>query len=117
MILERALDLGRLVGQSDEYQALKRAGDRLSGDGELKQSLERLRTLQVAAVEQADRGEPSRPEQEAELESLLGRVQTNPLYQALVAAQANFDKLMYRINQQILEGMKRGAESRIITLG
>jgi len=39
------------------------------------------------------------------------------VYQAVVAAQANFEKLMTKINAKIFEGMKQGAASPIITLG
>jgi hypothetical protein len=34
-----------------------------------------------------------------------------------VAAQTNFDKLMIRVNDQIMEGIRKGAASPIITLG
>lgn len=117
MIVERALELGRLVGQSEEYQAMKRANDRMMAEQELREALDQLRALQIALAEQSDRGEPPRPEQQSELDRIVSGVQGHPLYQGVVAAQANFDKLMYRINEQILEGMKKGSESRIITLG
>lgn len=117
MIAERALELGRLLGQSEEYQALKRANDRMMAEQELRDALEQLRGLQLGLAERAERGQTPKPEQQTELDQLIGRVQVHPLYQGVVTAQANFDKLMYRINEQILEGMKRGAESRIITLG
>lgn len=116
MVVERALELGRLVGQSEEYQALRRANDRLMGEQELRDALEQLRSLQIALAERADRGEAPGAAQQAELDALVGRVQEHPLYQGVVAAQANFDKLMYKVNEQILEGMKRGSESRIITI-
>jgi hypothetical protein len=50
------------------------------------------------------------------MDALLGTVQSSPIYQAFVAAQANFDKLMTRLNEQLFEGIRLGAESRIITL-
>jgi hypothetical protein len=37
--------------------------------------------------------------------------------QSYVAARANFEKLMTKVNQQISEGMEKGATSSIITLG
>jgi hypothetical protein len=37
--------------------------------------------------------------------------------QAYVVARANFEKLMAKVNQQISEGMDKGATSSIITLG
>ncbi len=117
VIDERAIDLGRLVGQSEEYQALKRANDRLMQETELKAGLERLRELQISLTDQMDRGTPPSPAQQAEVDNLVGKLQGHPTYQAVVSAQSNFDKFMYRINEWILDGIKKGAESRIITLG
>jgi hypothetical protein len=51
-----------------------------------------------------------------EYNNLLSTIQADSRYQAVVAAQANFDKLMLRVNEQILEGIKKGAASPIITL-
>ena len=117
MIAERAVDLGRLVGQSDEYQALKRANDRLMEEAPLREALESLRRLQVDVAQNMDRGREPTADQQLELDKLLGIVQAHPAYQGVVAAQSNFDKLMLRINDWILEGIKKGSESRIITLG
>ena len=46
----------------------------------------------------------------------LQSVQGNPVYQQVVAAQANFEKMMAKVNARIYEGMKQGAASPIITL-
>ena len=54
---------------------------------------------------------------ERELESLLTQVQSRPTYQRLLVAQENFDKIMGRANDWILEGIEKGAASPIITLG
>jgi cell fate (sporulation/competence/biofilm development) regulator YlbF (YheA/YmcA/DUF963 family) len=116
MILKRAEDLGRLIGQSEEYQALKRASDRMMADTPLTKSLERLQRLQLEIHERLDRGEPPLAETQDELDRLMGTVQASPLYQGIVVAQAGFDKLMERVNDQIVGGIKLGAESRIITL-
>jgi hypothetical protein len=39
------------------------------------------------------------------------------VYQRLVAAQENFDKIMSKVNDWIVDGIERGATSSIITLG
>jgi cell fate (sporulation/competence/biofilm development) regulator YlbF (YheA/YmcA/DUF963 family) len=117
MINDRAVDLGRLVGQSDEYQALKRANDRLMEEAELRGALERLRTLQLTVAEGLDRGVEPSLEQQKEIDGLVGKVQSHPAYQQVVAAQSNFDKLMMKVNEWILDGIKQGSASRIITLG
>ncbi len=117
MIQEKAFELGRLVGQSEEFQAFKRANERLKDEPELKVQLEQLRSLQLKVAEQLDRGVAPTPEQQSEIDRLIGTVQSHPAYQVLVAAQMNYDKLMVRINDWIGDGIARGAESRIITLG
>ena len=117
MINDRAMDLGRLVGQSEEYQALKRANDRLMEETELRQALERLRALQLQVAEGLDHGHEPTLDQQKEIDGLVGKVQVHPAYQQVVAAQSNFDKLMMKVNEWILDGIKQGATSRIITLG
>jgi hypothetical protein len=53
---------------------------------------------------------------EQQLDELLGKVQGNATYQRAVVSQENFDKLMMRVNDWILDGIKKGAASPIITL-
>ena len=44
-------------------------------------------------------------------------LEVSPVGQSYVTARANFEKLMAKVNQQISEGMEKGATSSIITLG
>ncbi len=117
MLNERAVELGRLIGQSDEYKAVRRANDALGADKEAVTLLQQMEKLRRQAAEMMDRGEQPTAEMEQELEQLLGQVQVNPLYQRMIVAQENFDKIMMQVNQWILEGIKKGATSGIITLG
>ena len=48
---------------------------------------------------------------------LLGQIQGKTVYQRAVSAQENFDKIMLRVNNWILDGIRKGATSSIITLG
>ena len=61
-------------------------------------------------------GQEPEPAEAEEYNKLLGEVQSDASYQGLVAAQSNFDKFMLRVQDQILEGIRKGAESPIITL-
>jgi len=45
MLSERAVELGRLIGQSAEYQAVKRANEALNEDREVVAALQRMDTL------------------------------------------------------------------------
>jgi cell fate (sporulation/competence/biofilm development) regulator YlbF (YheA/YmcA/DUF963 family) len=117
MIDERARDLGRLIGQSKEYQELKRANEALSQDAEAVKLLKGMEQLRHEAQRMIERGERPTPEMEKQLDELLGKVQVQTAYQRLIAAQENFDKLMSRVNEWILEGIEKGAASPIIMLG
>ena len=117
MLQDKATELGRLIGQSDEYRAVKRTSDALGEDREavtLIREMERLRREAQAMIE---RGQNPTPEMEQQLDDLLSKVQVNATYQRAIAAQDNFDKLMLRVNEWISEGIRKGATSSIITLG
>ena len=117
MLSERAVELGRLIGQSPEYQAVKRTNDLLNGDAAAMALLEKMEGLRSEAQKMMERGESPSGEMEGELDQLLGQVQTNPTYQRVMVANENFDKVMAQVNQWILDGIRKGAASPIITLG
>ena len=117
MIEERSKELGRLIGQSSEYQAVKRASDALNGDREAVALLQNMEKLRQEAQRMIERGERPTEEMERQLDEMLGQVQANPAYQRLIVAQENFDKLMAKANEWILEGIEKGATSPIIMLG
>jgi cell fate (sporulation/competence/biofilm development) regulator YlbF (YheA/YmcA/DUF963 family) len=117
VIPDKAKELGRLIGQSDEYAALKRAQERVGEAKELRDRLDKLRSMADALERTAATGtQPSEADVNA-YDQLLSQIQGDSLYQAVVAAQTNFDKLMMRVNDQIMEGIRKGAASPIITLG
>ncbi|MBX3175201.1 MAG: YlbF family regulator [Gemmatimonadaceae bacterium] len=117
MLQDKAVEVGRLIGQSAEYQAVKRANEALNGDREVVTALQRMEQLRAEAQELIGRGEQPSEQMEQELDTLLQKVQGNSLYQQFVAANENFDKVMVQVNQWMLEGIRKGATSSIITLG
>ena len=117
MIEDKAKDLGRLIGQSTEYQAVKRASDALNEDKDTVALLQKMEQLRVDAQRMMQRGERPSEDMERQLDTLLGQIQGRPTYQRLLVAQENFDKIMGRVNDWILEGIEKGATSSIITLG
>jgi cell fate (sporulation/competence/biofilm development) regulator YlbF (YheA/YmcA/DUF963 family) len=117
MLQDKAQELGRLIGQSDEYKAVKRTSEALNEDKEAVSLLERMERLRLDAQAMMDRGESPTPDMERQLDDLLSKVQQNSTYQRALSAQDNFDKLMLRVNEWISDGIRRGAASPIITLG
>ncbi|CAN5561367.1 hypothetical protein BH09GEM1_BH09GEM1_24100 [soil metagenome] len=117
MIEDKAKELGRLIGQSAEYKAVKRANDALGEDKEAVALLKQMEQLRLNAQQMIQRGERPTEEMEKALDDLLGKVQGQSVYQRLVSAQENFDKTMARVNDWIVDGIEKGAQSSIITLG
>lgn len=116
MLEEKARDLGRVIGQSSEYQAVKRSSDALNADREAVSVLQQMEKIRTDAQQMISRGEQPTAEMEQQLDDLLTKVQSNPVYQRAISAQENFDKVMYQVNNWIMDGMKKGATSSIITL-
>ncbi len=117
MIEDKAKELGRLIGQSPEYQAVKRANEALGKDLAAVALLKQMEQLRMNAQQMLQRGERPTEDMEKELDGLLGKVQGQSVYQRLVVAQENFDKTMARVNDWIVDGIERGATSSIISLG
>ena len=105
-----------MIGQSPEYQAVKRSSEALNGDREAVTVLQQMEKIRMDAQAMIQRGEQPTQEMEQQLDDLLSKVQTNAVYQRAISAQENFDKVMYQINNWIMDGMKKGATSSIITL-
>lgn len=114
---DKAKELGRIIGQSAEYQAVKKSSEALNGDRVAVSVLQEMEKLRVQAQQMIQRGEEPTAELEQQLDDLLMKVQGNPVYQRAISAQENFDKVMYQVNNWIMDGMKKGATSSIITLG
>ena len=114
MLEDKAKDLGRTIGQSEEYKAVKRSSEALNGDREASAILRQMEKIRTDAPALIDGGQEPTPEMEQGLDELLQQVQTNPAYQRAIVAQDNFDKLMLRVNGWIADGIRAGATSSII---
>ncbi len=113
-MMEMAKDLGKLLAQTEEYQALKEMVSGSGDDRELAELRTELEGLE-GQIEAALRG-GNEPDEElkTKYEAAVGRLQASATYQRLVSAQTNFDKVLLKVNHTIQEGITEGAESRII---
>jgi cell fate (sporulation/competence/biofilm development) regulator YlbF (YheA/YmcA/DUF963 family) len=116
MLDEKALDLGRVIGQSPEYQALKRAEQALRSDQDAITRLDRIQALAKTVDQAIAQGALPDEQTTQEYEQAVRDLEVSPSGQAYVVARANFDKLMARVNHQISAGIEKGASSSIITL-
>lgn len=113
-IRDKAAELGRMLGQTDEYQALQRARERVNEDRDLPALLNRLAELESQLAHALEHGEAPPDEAREAYESAFAELQSSAVYQGLAAAQSNFDKVLTRVNEDISKGMEAGARSRII---
>ena len=113
---DKALELGRLLGQTDEYRALVRATDKMKEDAECQRLLAAVEQLAQQIERSAQSGKEPSKEQVEQYDQALHTVQANAVYQHVVVAQANFEKLMAKVNARIYDGLKKGSASPIITL-
>lgn len=113
-IMEKAKDLGNALARSDEYQALRRAMDAVDEDRELVELRNRIEQLEERLEVAVRSGREPPEELRREYQEVAEELQAKPAFQRVIAAQANFEKVMYRVNETVAEGIEEGARSRII---
>ena len=116
-IMEKARELGGILGQTAEFGALNRARKRLEEDETLRPLIETMDQLERELAEMLQRGEQPDETFRERYETSFGSLQGHASYQGMVAAQANFDRILQRVNEEIGKGMEQGAGSRIILPG
>jgi cell fate (sporulation/competence/biofilm development) regulator YlbF (YheA/YmcA/DUF963 family) len=113
-IKERAREIGRLLSKTPEYAALKRANEQIGADREAVTTMNRLGELEDQITSYLRAGREPTAELQEEYGTLAEQLQQRAVYQAVVAAQSNFERLMGSINEEIARGLEAGEQSRII---
>jgi cell fate (sporulation/competence/biofilm development) regulator YlbF (YheA/YmcA/DUF963 family) len=110
-----AKELGKLISQTPEYKYYNQATKDVEGDDELGELLKGLKELEQKVLEVQKEGKQVNDELKAEYNSFLEKIQGKTRMQSLIATQENYLKLMNKVNEMIAEGIREGAQSRIIT--
>lgn len=113
-IMEMARSLGNSLARTDEYQALRRAAKAADDDREIVEQRTTLEGLEGTITAALRAGQDPDEETAKQYEEAVSVLQGNSTYQRLVAAQANFDKMVQKVNETIAQGLDEGANSRII---
>src|SRR5579862_2804819 len=101
MIEDKAMELGREIGQAPEYQALRRAEQALKDDKVAQGRLETISRLTREFDAMMHEGQGPDEAKAQEYETTLREFELSPVGQAYLVARANMDKLMTRVNQLI----------------
>ncbi|HLA40037.1 MAG TPA: YlbF family regulator [Candidatus Glassbacteria bacterium] len=110
-----AKDLGRLIAQSPEYKYYIAASREVDEDRETSDLMRKLKELEEKVGKLQQEGKPLDEQIKTEYTTLMENIQSKTMVQGLIASQENYLKLMNRVNAKIAEGIKEGAQSRIIT--
>ncbi len=116
MIWEKAEDLGRLIGQTPEYKALRRAETGLREDTDAQAKVDLIQKLARQMDELVAQGQMPDQATAETYETAVRELEVSATGQAYAVARANFEKVMIKVNQLIGQGMEKGAQSNIITL-
>lgn len=113
-IYDMAKELGAALARTDEYQALKRASDAAEDDRELVELRNKLQSLEAQLESELRAGKEPTEEMKKEYTEAAEQLQGMASFQRVVAAQTNFEKVMYKVNETVAKGIEEGAQSRII---
>lgn len=105
-----------MIGQTPEYQALRRAENALRADEDTVRKLETIQTLARQMDQLMAQGQMPDQAMTDSYEQAVRDLEVSTTGQAFAVARANFDKVMVKVNEQITAGMEKGAASSIITL-
>jgi cell fate (sporulation/competence/biofilm development) regulator YlbF (YheA/YmcA/DUF963 family) len=117
VIWDKAEELGRLIGQTPEYKALRRAESALRDDHDAQAKVELIQKLARQMDELVAGGQMPDQTTAETYETAVRDLEVSPTGQAYAVGRANFEKVMIKVNQLIAQGMEKGASSSIITLG
>jgi len=117
VIWDKAEELGRLIGQTPEYKALRRAETSLRDDQDAQAKVDLIQKLARQMDELVAQGQMPDQTTAETYEQAVRDLEVSPSGQAYAVARANFEKVMIKVNQLIAQGMEKGATSNIITLG
>ena len=111
---EMAKDLGMALARTEEYQALKRASDAAENDRDLVELRNRIGSIEAELEATMRAGREPSDDLKRGYQAAAEELQAMPAFQRVVAAQSNFEKVMYKVNETVAQGIEEGARSRII---
>ena len=113
-IYDMAKELGGALARTDEYRELWKASQAVDDERELVELRNDLQKLEEQIEAALRRGEQPDDEVKTAYEEKASQLQGKAAFQRLIAAQANFEKVMQRVNQTMAQRLQDGAQSRII---
>lgn len=107
---EKALELGRTIRLTDQYQELERADGNLKEDNEAHELVKNMQKAHEQMGFMQKSGVEPTQDQLDDINKMQELMKTNITIQAFVKAQEEFSKLLQEVNASISEGISGGEE-------
>jgi len=109
--LEKCIELGKILAQTDQFKAVKEAEHGLLHDAEARKLVEDLQLLQQDQLKKQMAGLELTEEDKKKMFATEQTAIQHPVVRASHMANANFQDLMKEISKKIREGIKVNSES------
>jgi cell fate (sporulation/competence/biofilm development) regulator YlbF (YheA/YmcA/DUF963 family) len=107
LIKEKAIELAKLIKESDEFKAVKSSEARLKLDPQAQDLIKEFQVLQYNILEKQYQGQQPDAEDIKKIQLLESQVGLNLTIKAVMEAQQNFEKLMTDVNETIAEELSK----------
>ncbi len=106
MVLEKALELGKLIAESDKYKTMREKEAAMMSDVDAIMFIEKFQGLQQQHQMLRMQGHELTEEQLNEVYALEDQMMSHPLIREFAEIQENFQKFLGQVNERISEGIE-----------
>lgn len=106
MVLEKALELGKLIAESDKYKTMREKEAAMMSDVDAIMLIEKFQGLQQQHQMLRMQGKDLTEEQLNEVYAMEEQMMSNPLIREFAEIQENFQKFLGQVNERISEGIE-----------
>ncbi|AQS59269.1 YlbF family regulator [Desulforamulus ferrireducens] len=106
VVLEKALELGKLIAESDKYKTMRQKEAAMMSDVDAMMLIERFQGLQQRHQLMRMQGKELTEEQMNEVYALEDQMMANPLIREFAEIQESFQKFLNQVNERISEGIE-----------
>ncbi|GAB6180765.1 YlbF family regulator [Desulfotomaculum defluvii] len=106
VILEKALELGKLIAQSEQYKNMRAKEASMMSDVDALALIERFQQLQQSHHMLRMQGQELSDEQLNEVYAMEDKMMGNSLIREFAEIQEQFQKFLNQVNDQISEGIE-----------
>lgn len=107
-IIEKAQELGDLISNSQELEAIKKAEEAMYNDSTANELIQEFQKKQVAANNAHMNGEEVSEDLMKELEEIQNKMQDNALISNYLDAQDKFNQILQSVNYIISKALNGG---------